>query len=226
MILIESPPSDALGQPRRKRRLGAAVALASCAILWLFNLWEAGRAGHVLATVWCATGLVTCLAGLAVAIGRAVVYREGTWRAAIVAACASLFGLLSPGLLMLQPVRRSLREVPSQLHALSDAKVPAVARPQRRMLELVGVLVVHGFGALTWFVFLGFSSDAGTDRQFYEGVSFGAVTWLLAALLIGWLWLSRRSPWFWWVPFGWWLPSFLLMIAVVYGWNSPVGVNE
>jgi hypothetical protein len=101
-----------------------------------------------------------------------------------------------------------------------------VARRPRLLLELVGVLIVHGFGALTWFAFLGFSSDIGTDRQLHEAVRFGAVTWLVAGLLIAWLWWSGRSPWFWWVPFGWWLPSFLLMIAVVYGWNSSVGVNE
>jgi hypothetical protein len=94
------------------------------------------------------------------------------------------------------------------------------------MQELVGVSIVHGFGALTWFAFLGFSSDVGTDSQFNEAVRFGAATWLVAALLIAWLWRSGRSPWFWWVPFGWWFPSFLLVIAVVYGWNSPVGVNE
>jgi hypothetical protein len=97
---------------------------------------------------------------------------------------------------------------------------PALARRPRRVPELLGVLIFHGFGALTWFAFLGFSSDAGTDRQLNEALRFGAATWLVAALLIAWLWLSGRSPWFWGVPVVWWFPSFLLMIAVVYGWNS------
>jgi hypothetical protein len=91
------------------------------------------------------------------------------------------------------------------------------------VLVLVGVLIFHGFGALTWFAFLGFSSDAGTDRQLNEALRFGAGTWLVASLLITWLWWSRRSPWIWAVPVAWWFPSFLLMIAVVYGWNSSVG---
>ena len=40
---------------------------------------------------------------------------------------------------------------------------------------------------------LGFSSDVGTDRQFYEALAFGAVTWLGAALLIVLLWWSGNS---------------------------------
>jgi hypothetical protein len=39
--LIESSPGDVLGQPPRKRRLGAAVALAGCAIPWLVALSKA-----------------------------------------------------------------------------------------------------------------------------------------------------------------------------------------
>lgn len=35
----------------------------------------------------------------------------------------------------------------------------------RRVFELLAVLVIHVFGALTWLAFLGFSSDIGTDRQ-------------------------------------------------------------
>ena len=109
----------------------------------------------------------------------------------------------------------------------NTASSAAPARRPRSVLLFLGLLILHGFGALMWFAFLGFSSDyAGTDRQFNEAVAFGAATWFAAALLIAWLWWSGRSPWFWWVPFGWWLPSFLLMIAVVYGWNSSVGVNE
>jgi hypothetical protein len=84
------------------------------------------------------------------------------------------------------------------------------------MLELLGVLIFHGFGALTWVVFLGFSSDIGTERQSNEAFGIGAATWLVAAVLIAWLWWSGRSTWSWGVPFAWWLPSFLLMIAVVY----------
>ena len=87
------------------------------------------------------------------------------------------------------------------------------------MLELLGALILHGFGALTWFVCLGFSSDIGTDRQFNEALRIGAATWLVAALLIGLLWLLGRPLFFWSIPFAWWLPSFLLAIAVVYGWN-------
>lgn len=88
----------------------------------------------------------------------------------------------------------------------------------RSTFGLLCVLVFHGFGALTWFAFLGFSSDyAGTDRQFEAGSAFGLVTWLAATALIVWLWRSRRSPLLYWsIPFAWWYPSFLLMIAIVY----------
>jgi hypothetical protein len=90
----------------------------------------------------------------------------------------------------------------------------------RHVLVLLGVLIFHAFGALTWLLSLGFSSDnAGTDRQFYEAAAFGAATWLVAALLIAWLCWSGRWPFSLAVPFAWWLPSFLLMVAVVYGWN-------
>jgi hypothetical protein len=143
-------------------------------------------------------------------------YLGGTWRAGLVAAGASFFGPFSAALLLYPPVRRSLREVPSQLRGRAEVELPAVPRPRRRVLELVGVLIFHGFGGLTWFAFLGFSSDAGTDRQLNEAVTFGAATWLVSALLMVWLWRFARSPWFWGVPFGWWFPSYLLMIAVVY----------
>jgi len=89
----------------------------------------------------------------------------------------------------------------------------------RRRLELLGVLSLQSFGALTWYASLGFSSDIGTDSQFNEATLIGAATWSVAALLIAWLWWSGRSPWFWAVPFAWWLPSFLLTIQVVYGWD-------
>ena len=66
-------------------------------------------------------------------------------------------------------------------------------RRSPRLIALVGVLLFHAFGALTWFAFLGFSSDIGTDRQFYAACAFGAVTWLAAALVIVWLWRSENS---------------------------------
>ena len=87
-------------------------------------------------------------------------------------------------------------------------------RLSRRVFALLGVLLLHGFGALMWFAFLGFSSDVGTDRQFYAALAFGAATWWVAALLIAWLWWSRKPTI--WVPFAWWMPSFLLMIVLVY----------
>jgi hypothetical protein len=89
-------------------------------------------------------------------------------------------------------------------------------RHPRRRIALLGVMLLHGFGALMWVAWLGFSSDVGTNRQFNEALGVGAVTWLVAALLIVWLWRSGRATV--WVPFAWWYPSFLLMIAVVYGW--------
>ena len=85
------------------------------------------------------------------------------------------------------------------------------------VISLVTVLAVHIFGALMWVAFLAFSSDIGTDRQLYAALAFGAATWLPATVLIVWLWQSGRMSF--WVPFAWWMPSFLLMIAVVYGWN-------
>jgi hypothetical protein len=84
----------------------------------------------------------------------------------------------------------------------------------RRVPALIGVLLLHGFGALTWVAFLGFSSDIGTDRQFYAALGIGAATWLLATLVIVWLWRSEKSTVA--IPFAWWLPSFLLMIVLVY----------
>lgn len=85
-----------------------------------------------------------------------------------------------------------------------------------RLIALLGVLLLHGFGALTWLVSLAFSADIGTDRQFDTAFAIGAVTWLMASGLIAWLWLSGRPSV--WVPFAWWMPSFLLAIVVAYGW--------
>jgi hypothetical protein len=91
---------------------------------------------------------------------------------------------------------------------------------RRRVLVLLGVLLFHAFGALTWVVSLGFSSDAGTDSQFSKAVLLGAATWLVAALLIAWLCWSGRWAFSLAVPFVWWIPSFLLMVAVVYSGSS------
>jgi hypothetical protein len=87
---------------------------------------------------------------------------------------------------------------------------------RRRAAALVAVMVLHAFGALTWVTALGFGADIGTDRQFAAALAFGGVTWLAAAAVIVWLWRSGNSTVA--VPFAWWLPSYLLMIAVVYGW--------
>jgi hypothetical protein len=81
---------------------------------------------------------------------------------------------------------------------------------------LIGVLLLHAFGALTWVASLGFGADIGTDRQFYAALAFGGVTWLLAALVIVWLWQRGSSSVA--IPFAWWMPSYLLMVAIVYGW--------
>jgi hypothetical protein len=91
-----------------------------------------------------------------------------------------------------------------------------VSQP-RPVRALVGVLLLHAFGALTWFVSLGFGADIGTDRQFYAACAFGGATWLLAALVIVLVWRSGNSTVA--IPFIWWLPSYLLMIALVYGWD-------
>ena len=86
-----------------------------------------------------------------------------------------------------------------------------------RWAALVGVLLFHAFGALTWVTALGIGADIGTDRQFYAALAVGAVTWLAAAGVIVWLWRRRNSSIA--IPFAWWLPSYLLMIALVYGWD-------
>ena len=87
----------------------------------------------------------------------------------------------------------------------------------RRVAALVGVLLFHAFGALTWVASLAFAADIGTDRQFYAALAFGAVTWLLAAAVIVWLWRKGNSSIA--IPFAWWLPSYLLMVVIVYGWD-------
>ena len=93
----------------------------------------------------------------------------------------------------------------------------ARARPAQRWASLVAVLALHAFGAMTWWLSLAFAADIGTDRQFYAACAFGAVTWLVATGVIVWFWRRRKSivP----IPFLWWMPSYLLMIALVYGWD-------
>jgi hypothetical protein len=85
------------------------------------------------------------------------------------------------------------------------------------VIALVSVLLFHAFGALTWFAFLGFGADIGTDRQFYAACAIGATTWLAAALVIIWAWRSGNSTVA--IPFAWWIPSYFLMIMLVYGWD-------
>jgi hypothetical protein len=86
-------------------------------MLWLFG---SGWSGDPYEVVWRVAGFLTCLAGLAIAIGRARARRGDTWQAALVAAPASLFAPLSAALLLLPSVRRSLREVPVQLRARGE----------------------------------------------------------------------------------------------------------
>jgi hypothetical protein len=124
--VMESLRPGGLGQPRGERRLGAAVALAVSALLWLIGLLGTG---DPYAIVWSAGGLLTCLAGLAVVIGRICVFRGDTWQAALVAAFASLLGPLSAALLVFPPVWRSLRDVPLQWHARGEVDLPGQTEP-------------------------------------------------------------------------------------------------
>src|SRR5256885_14647589 len=97
---------------------------------------------------------------------------------------------------------------PSEVTSNSTSRAPVSSRPKmeaRRVWKLLALLVFHAFGALTWFVSLGFSSDVGTDRQFNEALEIGAATWLVAAFLMLLLWWSSwKSPPFWAIPFVWW----------------------
>ena len=94
--------------------------------------------------------------------------------------------------------------------------------PRRRMRELTLVLILHAFGALTWLAFMAFAADAGTPRQAYATLAIGAGTWLVAALIVAWLWRSGRSRFALAVPFVWWFPSWVLAFAIVYGLNGSV----
>jgi hypothetical protein len=82
---------------------------------------------------------------------------------------------------------------------------------------LVGALLFHAFGALTWFAFMAFAADAGSDRQFLAAISIGAATWLAAAYVMVWLFRSERWPAAWFVPFVWWFPSWLLAFFIAFG---------
>jgi hypothetical protein len=89
------------------------VALGVSAALWCFGFGS----GDPYVVVWSVTGVLTCLSGLAVALGRARARRGDTRQAALVAAPASLLGPLSASLLLLPPVRRALGEALIQLRA-------------------------------------------------------------------------------------------------------------
>jgi MFS family permease len=182
-VLANSRPGGA-GHPRGKRRFGAAVALGVCVLLWLFG---SGWSGDLHAIVWRVAGLLTCLAGLAVAIGRARVRRGDTWQAAFVAAPASLLGPLSAILVLVPPVRRSLREAPVQLRARGEelqALEPTPAQAAVAYRRGAGVALGLAAAALAFLsagvigVWLAFASSTLVGG---DGVAFG----LLVALVVG-----------------------------------------
>jgi len=87
----------------------------------------------------------------------------------------------------------------------------------RTVFELLPVLVFHLLGAFFWYGWFVIISDIGTDREFNGAVLIGAVTWLVAAGLIVWLWWSGKSSKVTiWIPVAWWLPSCVLAMFVVY----------
>jgi hypothetical protein len=94
----------------------------------------------------------------------------------------------------------------------------------RQAGPLIAVLAIHAFGYGTWVGWLGFSSDIGTDSQFEDAITIGGLLWLAAAALIVVVWMFRRpAQWFAWIPFAWWLPSFILVVFVVY--DTPAGFS-
>jgi hypothetical protein len=119
--VTKSLDPDGRGQPRGKKRPGAAIALGLWALLVSVSLMGSGDSFGV---VWGASALLVCLAGLAVVVGRICVRRGDTWQAAVVAAIASFFGPLSAILLAFPSVRRSLRDVPSQWRARGNVEPP------------------------------------------------------------------------------------------------------
>jgi hypothetical protein len=183
--MVRSPHAvSAAARKPGKRRFGAALALVAFAALWLFaSSWS----GDPTEVVWRVAGFLTCLAGLAVAIGRARVSRGDTWQAALVAAPASLLGPLSPALLLIPPVRRSLRDVPAQLQArgeelnalghTSDQAAKAYRRGIALALGLVAATLAF-LSSVAIGVWLAFASSTLTDG---DGVSMS----LLLALSVG-----------------------------------------
>lgn len=109
------------------------MALAVSAVFWCFGFGS----GDPYVVVWSVTGVLTCLAGLAVALGRARARRGDTWQAALVAAPASLLGPLSATLLMFPAVRRSLREAAIQLRA-RGAEVEALGHTREQAAAAYG----------------------------------------------------------------------------------------
>jgi hypothetical protein len=154
----------------------------------------AGWTGDPSAIVWRAGGLLTCLAGLAVAIGRARARRGDSWQAAFVAAPASLLGPLSALLLWVPAVRGSLREAALQLRARGEElealrhpphqtltaprQAPAAQRQGASLaLGLAAAAVAFWSGAIVS-VWLGFASSTLTDG---DRVLLG----LFVALIVG-----------------------------------------
>jgi hypothetical protein len=210
--------SGGVSQPRRRRRLGAAVALGVCAVLWLLGL---GAAGDALGIVWGVSGLLTCLLGLAVAIGRARVRRGDTWQAAFVAAPVSLLGPLSATLLLVPPVRRSLREVPLQMRARAeelealghtpDQAAVAYRRGASVALGLVAATLAFLSSAIIG-VWLAFASNTLVGG---DGVAFG----LGMALIVGMAgFVGVLIAQFWqWALVGLELTAAAVMVAAIVG---------
>jgi F0F1-type ATP synthase assembly protein I len=183
--VIEGSGPAGSGQPRGKRRFSAAVALAVWASVLLLGLLDAGPAG----VVWLASGVLTCLAGLGVAIGRARTGRGDTWQAALVTAPASLLGPLSAALLLVPRVRRSLREVPLQLLARGEELETLGHTPEQAVVaHRQGASLALGLAASTlafWSgilvgIWLGLAGGTLTDGGWFA-------LGLLVALVVGML---------------------------------------
>lgn len=140
--MTEGAGSAGPGQSQRKSRFGAVIALTVWALLLLLIVAESPSRA---AAVWWASGLLTGLAGLALAIGRARMGRQGKWRLTLGTAGASLLGPFGVALLLIRPVRRSLREAPRLLGGKEPRPVVhSVARIHEPALVLARRL---GFGA-------------------------------------------------------------------------------
>ena len=138
-------------------------------MLWLF---ASGWSGDPYAAIWRVTGFLTCLAGLAVASGRARAGRGDTWQAALVAAPASLLGPLSAMLFLIPGVRRSLREAPIQLRArgeeleaLGHTQDQAVAAYRRGISLGLGLVAstLAFLSSVVISIWLAFASSTLTD---------------------------------------------------------------